>query len=75
MARMGEYRKFYKVLVGKPDGKRLLGRPRRRWEDCIRMDLWEIGWECGVDSFGSGWGPLAGSCEYGDEPSVSGATE
>jgi hypothetical protein len=36
---MGEDRKLYKVLVGKPDGKIPLGRPRRRWEDGIRMDL------------------------------------
>jgi hypothetical protein len=43
MARMGEERKLYKVLVGKPDGKRPLGRPRRKWEDGIRMDLREIG--------------------------------
>jgi hypothetical protein len=43
VARMGEERKLYKVLVGKPDGKRPLGRPRRRWEDRIRMDLREIG--------------------------------
>jgi hypothetical protein len=43
-ARMGEDRKLYKVLVGKPEGKRPLGRPRRRWEDGIRMDLREIGW-------------------------------
>jgi hypothetical protein len=42
--RMGEDRKVYKVLVGKPEGKRPLGRPRRRWEDRIRMDLREIGW-------------------------------
>jgi hypothetical protein len=35
---MGEERKVYKVLVGKPEGKRPLGRPRRRWEDGIRMD-------------------------------------
>jgi hypothetical protein len=35
---------MYKVLVGKPEGKRPLGRPRRRWEDGIRMDLREIGW-------------------------------
>jgi hypothetical protein len=41
---MGEERKVHKVLVGKPKGKRLLGRPRRRWEDGIRMDLREIGW-------------------------------
>jgi hypothetical protein len=39
---MGEERKMYKVLVGKPEGKRPLGRPRRRWEDGIRMDLREI---------------------------------
>jgi hypothetical protein len=43
VARMGEDRKVYKVLVGKPEGKRPLGRPRRRWEDGIRMDLREIG--------------------------------
>jgi hypothetical protein len=40
---MGEERKVYKVLVGKPEGKRPLGRPRRRWEDGIRLDLQEIG--------------------------------
>jgi hypothetical protein len=42
VARMGEERKVYKVLVGKPEGKRPFGRPRRRWEDGIRMDLMEI---------------------------------
>jgi hypothetical protein len=41
--RMGEERKLYKVLVGKPEGKRPLERPRCRWEDGIRMDLREIG--------------------------------
>jgi hypothetical protein len=41
---MGVERKMYKVLVGKPEGKKPLGRPRRRWEDGIRMDLREIGW-------------------------------
>jgi hypothetical protein len=41
---MAEERKVYGILVGKPEGKRLLGRPRRRWEDGIRMDLGEIGW-------------------------------
>jgi hypothetical protein len=40
---MGEERRVYKVLVGKREGKRPLGRPRRRWEDGIRMDLGEIG--------------------------------
>jgi hypothetical protein len=43
VARMGEERKLYKVLVGKPEGKLPLGRQRRRWEDGIRMDLREIG--------------------------------
>jgi hypothetical protein len=49
VARMGEERKLYKDLVGKPEGKRPLGRPRRRWEDEIGMDLREIGWGGGVD--------------------------
>jgi hypothetical protein len=40
---MGEGRCVYRVLVGKPEGKRPLGRPRRRWEDNIKLDLREIG--------------------------------
>jgi hypothetical protein len=40
---MGEERKVYKILVGNPEGKRPLGRPRRRWEDGIRMDVRKIG--------------------------------
>jgi len=43
VARMGERRGVYRVLVGKPEGKRPLWRPRRRWEDNIRMDLQEVG--------------------------------
>jgi hypothetical protein len=43
VARMGEGRGFYMVLVGRPEGKRPLGRPGRRWEDNIKMDLTEIG--------------------------------
>jgi hypothetical protein len=43
VARVGEERRVYKVLVGKPEGKRSVGRPRRRWEDGIIMDLREIG--------------------------------
>ena len=51
VARMGEERGAYRVLVGKPEGKRQLGRPRRRWVDNIRMDLQEVG--CGyVDWIG-----------------------
>jgi hypothetical protein len=45
VARMGEKRKVYRVLVEKPEGKRPRGRPRRRWEDGIRVDVREIG--CG----------------------------
>jgi len=45
VARMGEKRDIYRVLVGKPDGKRPLGRPRRRWEDNIKIDHQEVG--CG----------------------------
>jgi hypothetical protein len=44
----------------KPEGKGPLVRPRRRWENVIRMDLRKIGWGCGVDSTGSGQGPVAG---------------
>jgi hypothetical protein len=44
----GEKRNAYTLLVGKPEGKRPLGRPRRRWVDNIRMDLGEVGW-CSVD--------------------------
>ena len=50
---MGERRGVYRVLVGKPEGKRLLGRPRCRWEDNIKMDLQEV--ECG----GMDWIELA----------------
>jgi hypothetical protein len=48
VARMGERRNVYKVLVGKPEGKRPLERPRRRWKDGIKMDLRETGWGAGV---------------------------
>jgi hypothetical protein len=43
VARMGEGRGMHRVLVGKPEGKRPLGRPRHRWEDNIKMDLQEVG--------------------------------
>jgi hypothetical protein len=75
VARMGEESKRYRVLVGKPEGKKPLGRTRRRWEDGIRMDLRKFGWGCRMDPVGSRQGPVAGSCNYGDETSESGATE
>jgi hypothetical protein len=56
---MGENRGVHRMLVGKPEGKRSLGRPRRRWEDNIKMDLQEAGegsW--GLDGFGSGYGQV-----------------
>jgi hypothetical protein len=72
VARKGEVRGAYNILVGRPDGRRPLGRPRHRWEDNIRMYLEEIGFG-DVD-----WIHLvqdrdrwAGSCEHGDEPSGS----
>jgi hypothetical protein len=51
---MGERRGAYKALVGKPEGRRPLGRPRHRWEDNIKMDLREVGWGRGLDQSGSG---------------------
>jgi hypothetical protein len=43
IARMGEKRGAYRILVGRPEGRRPLGRPRRKWEDNIKMDLREVG--------------------------------
>jgi hypothetical protein len=76
MALMGKERNMYRVLVGKPEGKKPLRRPRRRWEDGIRMDLREIDWGS-VEwiQFAQYRGPVSGSCEYGDEPAGSGATD
>jgi hypothetical protein len=45
VVRMGKKRNVYRVLLGKPKGKRPLGRPRRRWVDNIKMDLRKIGWD------------------------------
>jgi hypothetical protein len=55
---MGE--EVYKVLLGKPEGKRILGRPRCRWEDGIRMDLRETGWGVWI---GFDWLRIGTSCE------------
>jgi hypothetical protein len=44
LERMGEKRNAYRILVGKPEGKRPLGRPKRKWMDNIKMDFREIGW-------------------------------
>jgi len=55
VAHMGEIRRVYRILVGKPEGKRSLRRPRRRWENNIKIDLQEV----------------ASTCECGNEPSGS----
>ena len=71
VARMGVRRVVYRVLVGKPDGKRPLGRTRHRWEDNIKTDLEEVG--CGFWT-GSSWlriGQVPGAFECVNEPSVS----
>ena len=54
VARVGERRGAYTVLVGKPEGNRPLERPRRGWEDNIEMDFREVGWRHGLDLSGSG---------------------
>ena len=64
MARMGEDRGVHRALVGKPEGKRPLGRTRRRWEDNIKMDLQEVGGGRGdwmeVAQDRDGWRALVG---------------
>jgi len=67
VARMGEERGVYRVLVGKPEGKRPLGRPRHRWVDNIKMDLQEVG--CGyMDWIGLAQDrQVADACECGNE--------
>jgi hypothetical protein len=72
VVRMGEVRGAYSILVGRPERRRPLGRPRHRWEDNIKMNLREIGFGgCGLDSFGSGYRQVVGSCEHSNEPSGS----
>jgi hypothetical protein len=68
----GRGKDVYRVLVGKPEGKRTLGRPKLRWEDNIKIDLQEMG--CGghgLDRAGSVLGKMASTCEYGNELSGS----
>jgi hypothetical protein len=73
---MGKERKVYRVFVGKPYGKRPLGRPRHKWEDGIRMDLRDTGrGKCGLVPAGSGIWPVADSRKYGDEYSGSSPTQ
>ena len=57
------------VLVGKPEGKRTLGRSRRRWENNIKVNLQDVGWDNGLDWFGSEQGQAAGNYKRCNEPS------
>jgi hypothetical protein len=72
VARMGEKRNVYRLLVGKPEGKRQLGRPKHRWTDNIKMDLLEIGLSV-LDWIGLAQDRYSceSSCERGNEPSGS----
>jgi hypothetical protein len=71
VARIEETSNAYNILVGKPEGKRPLRRPRRRWED-IKMDLGKIGGRnFGLYSFGSGYGRVASPHIRGNENSSS----
>jgi hypothetical protein len=65
---MGEGRSAYRILVGRPERGRPLGRPRRRWKDNIKMDLQEVGWGS-MDWIDMA--QVAGCCECGNEPSGS----
>jgi hypothetical protein len=66
---MRDSKDAHSVLVRKPEGRRLLGRPRLRWEDNIKIDLRDVGWGNDLDLSGSGWGQVASCCECGNEPS------
>jgi hypothetical protein len=64
----GEKRNAYRLLVGEPEGRRLLGRQRHRWLDNIRIDLVKVGWG---DVDWIGLAQVESSCEFGIEPSGS----
>ena len=70
VARMGDERGAYRVFVGRTEGKRPLGRPRRRWENNTKVDLQEIRGH-GLNLSDSRQGQLACCCECGNEPSGS----
>ena len=76
MARMGEGRGVNRVLVGKPEGKSPLERPRRRWEDNIKMDLQEVGGSCGdwveLAQDRDGWRALVGTVRNPRVPKIRG---
>ena len=71
LARMGEMRGAYSLLVGKPEGKTQFGRPRRRWENNIKMVLQKSGMGHGLDCSGSVQEQVTGRFECGNEHSGS----
>ena len=76
MARMGEGRGVDRVLIGKPEGKRPLGRPRRRWENSIKVDLQEVGGVCGdwieLAQARDSWRALMGTVRNLRDPKMGG---
>ena len=71
VGRYGERRDAERVLVGKPEGKRPLGRPKRRNEENIKIDLKVVGWGRGLFWSGLGYGQVADPCKWSNEPPVS----
>jgi hypothetical protein len=70
VASMEQVRNVYKIVIGNPEGKRPLGRPWCRWEDNSKINFREIeSDDCGLEPYASGQGPMAGSCEHGNESS------
>ena len=68
VARMEQFRNAYRVFVGKPESKRPLGRPRRRWEGNIKINLREVGFDPRDCIALLKIGPMAGLCKGGNEP-------
>jgi hypothetical protein len=68
---MGERRGVCKVLLWKPEGNRLLGRPSCRWEGNMKRDLQDVGWRHGLDRSGTEQGQVVGTCKCGNELSSS----
>jgi hypothetical protein len=66
---MRESRDAYRILVGKPEGRRPLGKSRLKREDNIKMNVRQAGWKLALDRSGSKQEQVTGSCEYGNEHS------
>jgi hypothetical protein len=71
VACMGEKNNVYNIVLRQPEGKRPFRRPKCRWKGSITKDLKNRVSGCGLDSYGLGDGPVAGSCERDEEPSIS----